>query len=187
MTDVKPISESYWVEPGRVLAGEHPGHWDESAARRRIAGLLDAGIRVFIDLTVPGEPVHAYQAQLKKACGERGLAVKYISHPLPEDSVPLLAEDVTVVLRLIQSALDEKERVYVHCGDGVGRTGMVMGCWLVECGLDPEDALDELVRRFGAMQKARNCRVTPTSSLQAEWVENWEPRLGIAGKRSQAS
>jgi hypothetical protein len=187
MTDFRPISESYWVEPGKVLAGEHPGHWDESAARRRIAGLLDAGIQRFIDLTFPGEPVHSYETQLKKACGDRGRVLEYVSHPLPEDSVPRFAEDVTAILRVIHTAVENGERVYVHCSDGVGRTGMVMGCWLVECGLDPEDALDELVRRFGAMQKARNCRVTPTSSLQAEWVENWEPQLGIAGKRSQAS
>jgi hypothetical protein len=187
MTDYKPISESYWVEPGRLLAGEHPGHWDESVTRRRIVGLLDAGMDVFIDLTCSKEAVYPYRAQLKKVCSDRGITAEYVSHPLPENSVPRLAEDVTAVLRVIQSALERGERAYVHCNGGVGRTGMIIGCWLVERGFDPEGALDELTRRFATMPKAKNCRLTPTSSLQAEWVENWERQLGISAKRSQAS
>ena len=63
---------------------------------------------------------------------------------------------------------------------------MVMGCWLVERGFDPGDALDELARRFAAMNKSKYYRSTPSSGLQAEWVENWEPVLGLAAERSLA-
>ena len=50
-----PIPNSYWVEPGRLLAGEHPAGNDLAATRKRIAALLEAGVRSFIDLTEPGE------------------------------------------------------------------------------------------------------------------------------------
>jgi hypothetical protein len=185
MTDLKPISESYWVEPGKLLAGEHPGHWDEGIVRRRLVGLLDAGIRVFIDLSNRRDHIRPYKAQLEKICRDRGTVVEYVWQPLPEDAVPERAEDVAHILRLIKSALDSGERVYVHCSDGVGRTGMVVGCWLVERGFDPEDALDELERRFAAMYKASLYRSTPSSGLQAEWVENWAPMLDSVAEHSQ--
>jgi hypothetical protein len=187
MTDYKPLSESYWVEPGRVLAGEHPGHWDETLVRRRLVGLLDAGINAFIDLSAPGDPVRPYLAQLEKVCRDRGVIVDHISHPLPDGLLPDDPGEIVAVLRSIQAAVEEGGRVYVHCSDGVGRTGMIVGCWLVERGFDPEDALDELARRYAAMNKAKTHRVTPSTLEQAEWVENWEPQLGLRQQRSQVS
>lgn len=186
MTDFKPINESYWVEPGRLLAGEHPGHWDQGIVRRRMSGLLDAGIRLFVDLSTPSDAVQSYKAELEKVCRDRGIYAQYLSVPLRENAVPDHAEDVVYVLSAMQAELHAGGRVYVHCNDGVGRTGMVMGCWLVERGFDPEDALEELARRFAAMNKSRSYRCTPSSALQAEWVENWSPQLGLRNDRSHA-
>ena len=50
-----PLPNSYWVEPGRLLAGEHPAGKDLADTRRRILLLLEAGVRSFIDLTETGE------------------------------------------------------------------------------------------------------------------------------------
>lgn len=186
MLDFKPISECYWVEPGRLLAGEHPGYWDERVPRRRIVGLLDAGIRVFIDLSTRTDGVNSYQRQLAKVCRDRGIDSEYLWRPLPAETVPDYAADVIDILRTVKLSLDAGQRVYVHCDDGLGRTGMVIGCWLVERGFDPEDALDELARRFAAMNKSRPHCSTPSSALQAEWVENWEPTLGLSAERSEA-
>jgi len=186
MTDFKPINESYWVEPGRLLAGEHPGHWDEGIVRRRLSGLLDAGIRLFVDLSSSADAVVAYKAVLEKICRNRGIYASYLSVPLRENAVPDHVEDVVFVLSAIQSELESGGRAFVHCSDGVGRTGMVMGCWLVERGFDPEDGLDELARRFAAMNKARAYRCTPSNARQTEWVEHWEPHLGLEHERSHA-
>jgi len=187
MTDFIPINESYWVEPGRLLAGEHPGHWEERVVRRRLCSLLDAGIRVFIDLSDEADAVHPYDGLLDKLCNERGIHAEYRNEPLAPDTLPDYADEVLAILRVIGRALDDGERVYVHCSDGVDRTGMVMGCWLVEQGLDPESALEELGRRFATMSKSRIYRSTPASALHAEWVENWFPALSVRLYRSEAS
>lgn len=187
MTDFRPISESYWVEPGRLLAGEHPGHWDDGIVRRRMTGLLDAGIRLFIDLSTQSDAVLSYKAVLEKVCRDRGIYASYLSVPLRENAEPDHIEDVVFVLSAIQSEVQSGGRAYVHCSDGVGRTGMVAGCWLVELGFDPEVALDELARRFAAMNKASIHRWTPSSAPQAEWVENWMPHLGLHSERCRAS
>ena len=44
---------SYWVLPAQFLAGEHPAELDAEEFRLKLAALLDAGIRTFIDLTEP--------------------------------------------------------------------------------------------------------------------------------------
>ena len=51
----RPLANSYWVIPGRFLAGEYPGAMEEPEAQVKINRLLDAGISCFIDLTEPGE------------------------------------------------------------------------------------------------------------------------------------
>ena len=55
MTIPRPISESYWVEPGQFLAGEYPARFDVERTRQRIDALIEAGFDTFIDLTQDGE------------------------------------------------------------------------------------------------------------------------------------
>jgi hypothetical protein len=51
----KPDPNTYWVVPGKLLAGEYPGAFDSEEARRRLRRFLRAGVRHFIDLTEAGE------------------------------------------------------------------------------------------------------------------------------------
>src|SRR5262245_49952915 len=46
-----PYPNTYWVRPGQFLAGEHPGDLSEDIVMARLSGLLEAGIRTFINLT----------------------------------------------------------------------------------------------------------------------------------------
>ena len=63
----RPISESYWVEPGRLLAGEYPGQYTSESTRQRIDSLLEAGFDTFIDLTRPNETVPYFRVLLEEA------------------------------------------------------------------------------------------------------------------------
>ena len=54
-TAIMTPTDCYWVEPGRLMAGEYPGDWTERSARRKLRALLDAGVRTFVDLTEQGE------------------------------------------------------------------------------------------------------------------------------------
>jgi hypothetical protein len=40
-----PFERSYWVAPGRFLAGAYTGNRDAGTARAKLGLLLDAGIR----------------------------------------------------------------------------------------------------------------------------------------------
>src|SRR4051812_16129395 len=77
---VKPIAESYWVIPGRLLAGKYPGGKTASDLERRLGALLEAGFDAFIDLTQPGE-LPEYQTYLPPN-------VAYARHAIPDTACP---------------------------------------------------------------------------------------------------
>jgi hypothetical protein len=47
----KPDDNTYWVEPGKLLAGEYPVARDPEEARKRLRRFLASGVRHFIDLS----------------------------------------------------------------------------------------------------------------------------------------
>ena len=50
-----PFPRSYWVIPGKLLAGAYPSSVDTDERKAMMYALADAGIQVVIDLTEPGE------------------------------------------------------------------------------------------------------------------------------------
>ena len=48
---------------------------------------------------------------------------------------------MTRILDDVDAALADGGAVYVHCWGGIGRTGTVVGCWLVRHGLDDGDPI----------------------------------------------
>jgi len=48
-----PITNSYWVVPGKLLAGEYPRSTERAASFLKLQTLVAAGITLFIDLTTP--------------------------------------------------------------------------------------------------------------------------------------
>ena len=72
---LRPIYESYWVIPGRLLAGEYPGvTFTPDITRRRLEAFLDAGFDTLINLTCAGE-AEDYSASLQELAAARGQPV----------------------------------------------------------------------------------------------------------------
>ena len=107
MSSPPPTPNSYWVEPGRLLAGAYP---------RELEPFHEAGVTAYLDLTE----------------GEYGI---------PDLTCPS-RETMTRILDRIDELLAAGEVVYVHCLGGIGRTGTVVGCYLVRRGLSGPEALD---------------------------------------------
>ena len=76
----RPLLNTYWVIPGRLLAGEYPGDPDDSQARQRLERLSGAGIDSFIDLTEEGE-LPPYRLLLPKH-------TQYLRSPIVDTRVP---------------------------------------------------------------------------------------------------
>ena len=172
-TPSRPNGNSYWVIPDKFLAGEYPGDQDPDKAREKINKFLAAGIRHFIDLTELGKMV-PYDAILSKEAGNSSIKATYQRFPIVDNSVPRDSEHLAEILLAIDCRIREEGAVYLHCWGGVGRTGLVVACWLQEHGRTPGDALAELSAKWKTVEK--NFRKSPETPAQVSWVKSWPQR-----------
>lgn len=167
-----PIPESYWLIEGQLLAGEYPGASTERHAKPKLEALVRAGIRTFIDLTEPVDPLEPYDSLLIEIAGKLGVAVDYRRIPIRDMSIP--STDVMASIQAaIQSELAAGRPVYFHCWGGIGRTGTVAACWLVEQGHSCDAALD-MLKTLRAATSDRHTE-SPQTEAQRTFVRNWRP------------
>ena len=168
----RPISESYWVEPSRLLAGEYPGHYTSATARQRINLLLEAGFDTFIDLTRPNETVPYFRILLEESKLYE-VEVERHSFPIGDFGLPT-PETMTSILDTIDAALQHGRKVYLHCWGGIGRTGTAVGCYLVRRGKTGEEALRQLADWWQTVPKSRIHQHSPETYEQTQFIVNWE-------------
>lgn len=146
------LVHGWWVEPGRVLAGEYPGSPDPVKARHKLDVLIDAGMRTFVDLTTEADGLAPYAPLVEELAATRGLDLRRVRFPIPDLDVVADA-DYDVATRLVDEGRD-RGGVYVHCWGGIGRTGTVIGCRLVDEGLTYDEVTARLDRLRAPTRKA---------------------------------
>lgn len=165
-----PIPDCYWLIPGLFLAGEYPGTYVEADTREKLAKFLDAGIRTFINLTERRE-LSGYEHILHALSAERGIETTHIRQSIRDYDVPRERTQMAGILATIREEIEAGRPVYVHCWGGIGRTGTVVGCWLVEQGLTGDEALSRIahLRRGIPDSRVRS----PESDEQCRYVREW--------------
>lgn len=172
--DIPPTSRSYWVVPQRLLAGAYPGDPNPEEARVKIKRLLDAGVRSFINLQQSlelgrdGKPFACYREAVAAFCPE-AVCQRF---PIRDVSVPNHVRMVEI-LDAIDDALRADQPVYIHCWGGIGRTGTVIGCWLLRHGFArPENVLARLTTLRKA-DRGGGHRRSPETHEQEQFVLSW--------------
>lgn len=161
-----PLPHSYWVLAGEFLAGEYPLDLHAPGDRsKRLERLLKAGIDCFINLTMPKE-CRDYEPLLPEG-------VLHIRKSLVDHGLPSRPEQMQDVQATIAAQLAAGRRIYVHCRAGIGRTGTVVGCYLVEQGYGGREALGELNRLWQQNALARSWPEVPETHEQTEYVIDW--------------
>jgi protein-tyrosine phosphatase len=156
-----PIPDSYWVEPQRFAAGEYPGALTREKASTKLSALRDAGVTSFIDLTEQGE-LEPYE----ELCRD----LRWQRMNIRDMTVPSVAEMRAVIDR-IDNELARGEVVYLHCWGGHGRTGTVVGCWLVRHGRSADAALARIVELRQGIPDASH--PSPEFPEQRQFVRAW--------------
>ena len=128
------------IEPGRLIAGRHPSAWGSENAAAEVHDLESAGVTLFLDLTHDGE-LDPYAHLLRPPA-------RHLRMPIRDFSVPTHGRLVET-LDEIDAELRAGGLVYVHCWAGCGRTGVVVGSWLVRHGTPPNEALARIAEARG--------------------------------------
>jgi len=163
MTNIpKPLAESYWVVPGKLLAGKYPGGKNLKDLERRLGTLLEAGFNGFLDLTETGE-LPPYEAYLPSDVLYRRMAIS--DHGVPRD-----AAHMGEIQAELAAMLAEGRRVYVHCRAGIGRTGTVVGCHLIEQGLKGPEALERLNDLWQTSDSSDTWPAIPETDAQRDFL-----------------
>ncbi|HLF89527.1 MAG TPA: type II toxin-antitoxin system HicA family toxin [Anaerolineales bacterium] len=162
-----------------LLCGPHPLR----PGRETLDSLLASGVTCFIDLTEPGElPSYQFSAgsiQFSELANQREsesarepltinhpqLPITHYRFPIPDFSTPTPSQ-MTSILNTLDSALAEGHTVYLHCHGGRGRTGTVVGCWLVRHRITGEQALARIAELRGDNE-------SPETDEQRAFVLSW--------------
>jgi hypothetical protein len=143
-----PFPRSYWIVPGKLLAGYYPGGLDTSRTDENIKRLLWAGIRYIINLMEENErnryedPLPSYENVIMRYAKRAGVNLTCVRRPT-KDLVAPTPVYIRNILDEIDNAILQDKPVYVHCWGGKGRTGTVVGCYLARHGYaQGQDVLD---------------------------------------------
>lgn len=171
----RPIPNSYWATP-QLLACEYPGAPTPAAAIPKLDALLAAGIRDFYDLTEAGELV-PYEALLRERAAHAGLdpaGIGYRRLPIRDLGLPS-AERLKEILAGLAASTAAGRPAAVHCWGGIGRTGTVVGCHLVQQhGLSGAEALAHIALEWQGVAKSNRVPRSPETDAQVAFVRGYQ-------------
>ena len=173
-----PRPQTYWVSCPDLLAGPYPGWPDPAHCLFNIRSIAQAGIRCFVSLNEEieigngGQPLVPYDDALDAVAAELGVTLRMVRFPIRDAGVPA-RDKMTRILDAIDSAMVSGEPVYVHCWGGRGRTGTVVGCWLIRHGFAHSSNFTNRIDLLRANVPDR-AYPSPETDGQEEFVRAWE-------------
>jgi atypical dual specificity phosphatase len=125
-----------WVDKPLLAAMARPGDLDE------LVWLREQGVQVLLSLTE--DPLR------RDWINDAGLMVVHV--PITDMEAPT-QEELDRCLSAITRAHEHDMGVGVHCGAGLGRTGVVLACYFVTRGLSAKNAIARVRRlRQGSVE-----------------------------------
>jgi protein-tyrosine phosphatase len=172
-----PFDRSYWVVPGRLLAGVYPSSDNQAEATDKLQRLLEVGVRHIINLTEPveknwkGVPLSDYEPELKTLATQQNLQIVCRRHLIRDLDVPSIAT-MKIILNEIDEAIQASMTAYLHCWGGRGRTGLVVGCFLARHRMMMGESALKMIR-YLRRTDAKADTEAPETLAQLEFVRTW--------------
>lgn len=171
-----PTERCYWVVPDKLLAGSYPGHPDSALQLQRLEAMYAAGVRTFLNLMEADEtdkdqnPFNPYLPMIR----QWGEPIEMVRMSIVDMNIPT-TQQMTAILDTLDQFLLRPDVTYVHCFGGMGRTGTVIGCWLMRHGLANSKNVLEIIAQLRQVDTQRRSVVVPQTPTQRQFVLDWQP------------
>lgn len=134
-------------------------------------------MRTFINLTEPHE-LFPYPPHLATTCAHLGIDlcnIEYYNFPIRDHALPASAVFVCKIMVILRDTEKCGRVAAVHCRGGIGCTGLIVGCWLIESGhtRDGMDTLRMMAEEWKGVKKCKHCPYSPKMEPQSESVCTW--------------
>jgi len=154
-SELYPIGGSW---RGKLFLSSRPrgGDWLED----EVLGWRRNGVDTVVSLLTNEEEQELDLLEEESEVRKHNLA--FASYPIPDRGIPSDASSFFEFLEAIQRDLQQGRNVLVHCRQGIGRTGLVAASLLVQNGMEPVSAIQEV-------SEARGIQI-PETPLQESWI-----------------
>lgn len=174
---ILPFERTYWVIPGKLLAGEIPSAKDEKVRKNKVQNLVNMGFDTIVNLMEPnemtfsGELLVNYTTDLQDYA--KSIEKKVSVHNFPIKDLSITTPDIMKqIITCIFNDIEAGKKVYVHCWGGVGRTGTVIGCFLLEQKMATTENVMETIAYLKRTTSIADRR-SPETDEQMDFILNW--------------
>ncbi len=122
-----------WVEEGVLAGSAMPGYFGLATLEDDLRDAHEEGIRTIVSLTEDG-----FDSSIVEGEGFRYFHIPIIDHTAPS------LEQMRRFVEIVADERDSGSPVLAHCFAGIGRTGTMLGAWLVARGLPPAEAIRQV-------------------------------------------
>jgi protein tyrosine/serine phosphatase len=175
------ILRSYPVIPNHLYAGEIPSSINDHEFQLKIQYLKELGITHIINLTeineqnFKGIPLRNYAGYAEMQFSMSGMELNCFCFPIKDLDIPT-STHMRTIIKAINEAIHEGGKVYVHCWGGIGRTGTVIGCFLIEHGILLNQTAVPFIEFLKRNTEIKN-RQSPETTDQVNYVLRWNQYL----------
>lgn len=168
---ILPFKSSYWVIKNHLIAGEIPTSVDANKSIIKLNGLISSKVKAVINLMELDEKDHDnnlffdYTSILEKA------NIDIYRFPIKDMDVPSPVQMMRI-LKQIEYYNKRNELVYLHCWGGLGRTGTVVGCYLLMKNIANKNNVLKNIIELKKNTPLSN-KKSPQTTEQAEFILNW--------------
>jgi protein-tyrosine phosphatase len=179
----KPFERSFAVFPNWLWGGAYPGDRDRVVLERKMNGLAECGVKAIFNLMEDdeidhdGKPFLPYHEEFEQAV--EGNTILYTKLPIPDVGV-VSVNTMGTYLDRIHTAVS-KVPTFIHCWGGRGRTGTVLGCFLVDSGIASGEEALKYLQRVRLLYKDPKANFPAPETLQQQrMVINWQTSSNYA-------
>ena len=164
-----PTSENYWVIKNILMAGSYPLRNTKSNNRIR-ASVLKQKFDVFINLMQEDEKDHdgEYFEDYKSFINYDATIIRM---PIKDMDIPTPFQTMKLI-KTIDRFINDNKKIYLHCWGGLGRTGTIVGCYLIEKKLANKSNVFSKINELKANSILAKFN-SPQTEEQKEFIINW--------------